>query len=117
MENNKKIEDQVSEEQVTEQQISQWKAKHREVISLLEEDTNETYYFKKPGHNELSRFTQAAMKDALKGMKSLVRDCLLHPSLSVVEQIAADRPGIYIALGGELQKVAGTNTDFFVKRL
>lgn len=100
-----------------EEKIKTWKESYREVIELTDEESAEKFIFKRPGHAELSRFTQAAMKDGLKGMRTLTKDCLLHPAPEVLDKIAVDRPGIWIALGNEIQKLAGTSADFFVRKL
>lgn len=103
-------------------QIEVWKQQYEDIYEL-NADADEgdspipTFYFRKPGRMQLSRFAKEVMKDALKGMNALVFDCLLFPDRDTVEALFKKKPGLIISLGGELQKLVGTSQDFFVKRL
>lgn len=107
---------------VSPEQIEAWKREFGEVYELTGEPENDhepppRFYFRKPGRAHLSRLSKELMKDALRGLENLVFGCLLHPSEDVLRERLQQRPGIVIALGGELQKIIGTNQDFFTKKL
>lgn len=107
---------------VTLEQIENWKEEYGDVYKLTGEPENEgdqplEYYFRKPGRAHLSRLSKELMKDALRAMENLVVGCLLHPSEEVLRAQLQKRPGVVVALGGELQKIIGTNQDFFTKKL
>lgn len=105
----------------TEEQVSEAKAKHGEVYLLTgeTEDGTDAYEFlvKKPGRAALGRFAKKAMTDALKALHNLVFDCLILPSEEEVRKLFEEKPGMAISVGSELQKIVGTNQDFFVKKL
>ncbi|MDQ7790055.1 MAG: hypothetical protein U1D96_05405 [Eubacteriales bacterium] len=102
-------------------QIEEWKKEYGEVYELSadtdDSDQPQQYYFQKPGRKHLSRLSKELMKDAFRGMENLVFGCLLHPSEEVLRAELQKKPGLVIALGGELQKIIGTNQDFFTKKL
>lgn len=103
------------------EQLEAWKAQYGDVYELTgeTEDGSQTYYFifRKPGRAALSRFAKQVMSDALKAMHNLVFDCLLFPDQDEVRKLFEEKPGMAISVGSELQKIVGTNQDFFVKRL
>ena len=107
------------------EQVRQWREKFGEVYELKpdvdpEEDQELggiSFIFRKPGRVQLSRFAKAVTSDTLKALHTLVFDCLLAPDKERVEDLFGRRPGLIISLGGELQKLIGTNQDFFVKPL
>lgn len=105
----------------TEEQLEAWKGQHGDVYELTgeTEDGSQSYYFafRKPGRAALSRFAKQVMGDALKAMHNLVFDCLLYPDEVEVQRLFNERPGLAISVASELQKIVGTNQDFFVKRL
>lgn len=105
----------------TDDQIAEAKSKYGEVYLLTSEtdEGNDTYEFlmKKPGRAALGRFAKKAMTDALKALHNLVFDCLVLPSEDEVRKLFEDKPGMAISVGSELQKIVGTNQDFFVKKL
>lgn len=112
----------------TEEQLKTWKSQYGEIYELTGEaddddrgntDKEPAYYFifRKPGRAALSRFAKQVMSDALKAMYNLVFDCLLFPDQDEVRKLFDEKPGMAISVGSELQKIVGTNQDFFVKRL
>lgn len=105
----------------TEEQLENWKSQYGDVYELTgeTEDGSQSYYFifRKPGRAALSRFAKQVMSDALKAMQNLVFDCLLYPDQDAVRKLFDEKPGMAISVGSELQKIVGTNQDFFVKRL
>ncbi len=105
----------------SDEQLEAWKAQYGEIYELLgeTEDGSQCYYFifRKPGRAALSRFAKQVMSDALKAMHNLVFDCLLFPDQDEVRKLFEEKPGMAISVGSELQKIVGTNQDFFVKRL
>lgn len=113
----------------TEEQLKTWKSQYGEIYELtgdIDDDDRShngkepaVYYFifRKPGRAALSRFAKQVMSDALKAMHNLVFDCLLYPDQDAVRKLFDEKPGMAISVGSELQKIVGTNQDFFVKRL
>jgi len=108
-------------DKVSQSQIEQWKQQYGDVYEIKDdgfsEDEMPTFYFRRPGRPQLSRFTKEAMKDAYKAMHNMVYGCLLYPSEERVKQLFEDRPGLAIAVGNELQRIVGTNQDFLSKKL
>ncbi len=103
------------------EQVEAWKAQYGDVYELTGEtdDGSQRYQFvfRKPGRAALSRFAREVMGDALKALHNLVFECLLYPDADAVRRLFEEKPGMAIAVGSELQKLVGTNQDFFVKRL
>jgi hypothetical protein len=104
-----------------EEQIKEWKQQYGEVyeISGEPEDAGEpmTFYFRKPGRADLSRFAKEVAKDMLKATNNLVFGCLLHPGPEVLRKMVDEKPGLVLALGAELQKIIGSSQDFLSRRL
>jgi len=103
-----------------EEQIKAWKEQHGDVFEIRGEDAGDqemTFYFRKPGRADLSRFAKEATKDVLLATNNLVVNCLLHPGPDVLRKLIDDKPGIVLALGAELQKLIGSNQDFFSRKL
>lgn len=102
--------------QVTDEMIVEWKKQHGEVLKLSGEVSEETgqeeFYFRKPARKDLARFAKEAVKDIMKGTNNLVYACLLYPNGEDLKQRLEEKPGLILALGSELQKVVGSNTDF-----
>jgi len=109
---------------VNNEQIEQWKKEYGDVYQLTgdvdtEEDlgASQVFYFRKPGRKDLSRFVKEMAKDMYKATNNLVYGCLLYPSADVVRKMAEEKPGLILALGGELQKIIGSSQDFLSKKL
>ena len=102
----------------SEEQIEQWKSQFGEVYQLTSEDDELlVFYFRKPDRTHLSHFAKKAMGDTLKALHTLIKDTLLYPSHEVVSKLFAEKPGMVIPLGSELQTIVGTNQDFLAKKL
>jgi len=110
----------VNKAEVNEELVQQWKQQHGDVYKLSGEDDDGkamAFYFRKPGRSDLSRFTKEVTKDMMKATNNLVFGCLLFPSPDVLRKMAENKPGIVLALGGELQKIVGSNQDFLSEKL
>lgn len=99
--------------------IQEWREQYKAVyqVSAEGEDGQLEFYFRKPERVHLSRFAKAVTSDTLKALTQLIFDCLLWPDEARVRTLFEEKPGLIISLGSELQKLIGTNQDFFVKRL
>ncbi len=109
---------------VTPEQIKQWKAEHGDIYKLsgeIQDDKDSfvlhTFYFKKPGRVQLSRFAKEAMSDALKAQNNLIFDCRLYPDETVIRELFEKQPGLIMSLGAELVKIVGMNQDFLSEKL
>jgi hypothetical protein len=104
-----------------EDKIQEWKQQYGEVYEIASDvdDAGEpmTFYFRKPGWADLSRFAREVAKDMLKATNNLVFGCLLHPSPDVLRKQVEEKPGLILALGAELQKIIGANQDFLSRKL
>jgi hypothetical protein len=106
--------------QVSQENIDQWKSQHGDVYQVKgenEQGEEIICYFRKPGRADLARFTQELTRDMFKATNNFVFNCLLHPDPEVLRKMADDKPGIILALGGELQKIIGSSQDFLSTKL
>jgi hypothetical protein len=103
----------------SDEMIAGWKSKYGDVHELKSEseDLPLTLYFRKPSRQHLSRFTKSLMQDSLKALQNLVADTLLYPEMDKLTPLFAEKPGLIVPIGTQLQEIAGTNTNFFQKKL
>lgn len=107
---------------VTEEQIQQWKSQYGEVYKVESELENADekpliFYFKKPKRQHFSRFIKDSMKDAFKGMNTMVMDLVLYPAPDKVTEIFQEKPGLVVAVGSELTKIVGVSQDFLTTKV
>lgn len=101
-------------------QLEEWKKKYGDIYRVtgeLDDETSLEFIFRKPARKDLARFAQEMQKDLIKATNNLVYNCLLYPDASVVQKMVEEKPGMILALGGELQKLIGSNIDFLSTRL
>jgi hypothetical protein len=104
------------------EQIQQWKNQHGEVIKLESEPENVSdsplvFYFKKPNRQNFSRYIKDTMKDAFKAMNTMVMDLILYPSPEKATELFQEKPGLVVAVGGELCKIVGVSQDFLTTKV
>lgn len=101
------------------QQIAKWKAQYGDVYKI-ESDSDDltlTLYFRKPMRQHLSRFTKSIATDTLKALHNLVQDTLIYPDMDALTPILAEKPGLIVPIGTQLQEIVGTNNNFLAKKL
>jgi len=107
-------------DKLNEEKAQELKDKYGDVYRLSSENDEGDmlyFYFRKPTRPDLARFAQELSKDLLKSTNNLVYGCLVAPDVEEVKKMAVEKPGMILALGGELQKLIGSNMDFLAEKL
>ncbi|MDK2903504.1 MAG: hypothetical protein PWQ93_1423 [Clostridiales bacterium] len=103
------------------ERIEQWKQQYGEVYAVTPDQEDDekivTFYFKKPKRQHIAKFAKDIMNDAYKAMYNLISECVIYPDIEAVNSMFEEKPGLVIAIGGELQKIIGTNQNFTTKKL
>lgn len=120
MENTNTLDSKAIMSEALKNQQEEWKKKYGDIYRVtgeLDDETSLEFVFRKPARKDLARFAQEMQKDLIKATNNLVYNCLLYPDASVVQKMVEEKPGMILALGGELQKLIGSNIDFLSTRL
>lgn len=99
-----------------EKTIERLKAEHGEVHVLTVGDNE--IAVRMPTVPEFDRF-MAAGADTKKvgpGLKQLVRDCLVHPSVAEFNEMVSRRPGLFLPFGQAVAEIAGATVEAEVKK-
>lgn len=82
------------------------------------EGESRTYYFKKPGKADISRYLASAAKGKLtQAVQNMVFELAVHPAKAELQNEFEERPGLLVALNNALQNAVGINEEFNVKKL